>query len=304
MLKNAELLSTEDRQRFLERSDWRAAWLVVSNWAAILGLLAIAGFFPSTITILLVWVLLPGRQLGLSVLMHEAGHGTLFANRPLNRWVGQWLCALPTLNDLPTYATAHLNHHRLAGTPDDPDLPNYRAYPVGDRSFRRKVIRDLTGQTGARLVAGAVKGGLSHFSRQGTVSDPLLLVKQVAVQGALVLVLIAFGIGWTWWLWFVTFMTSYMLVIRLRQIAEHAAVPDANDPDPRMNTRTVTAPFWQRWLLAPHGVNYHLEHHLLPGVPCYHLPAFRARLIESGWLDQVPMFNGYPEVFAHAVHRG
>lgn len=304
MLKQSDLLSAADRERILKRSDWRAWWLVGANWAAIFALLLFAGWYPSILTLLLVWVLLPGRQLGLSVLMHEAGHGTLFASRLLNRWVGQWLCALPTLNDLPSYAAGHVNHHRLAGTPEDPDLANYQAYPVERSSFRRKVMRDLTGQTGAKLVAGAIRGGLSHFSDTATSGDRLLLLKQVLVQAILAAVLIALGIGWTWWLWAATFMTSYMLVIRLRQIAEHAAVPDANDPDPRRNTRTVTAPFWQRWLLAPNGVNYHLEHHLLPGVPCYHLPAFRARLIENGWLDQVPVFNSYAQVFAHAVRRG
>jgi fatty acid desaturase len=300
MLKHSELLNAADR----ERSDWRAWWLVMSNWAAIIALLVLAGLYPSMLTISLLWVVLPGRQLGLSVLMHEAGHGTLFSTRRLNHWVGQWLCALPTLNDLPSYAAAHLNHHRLTGTPQDPDLANYRAYPVDGRSFRRKVIRDLTGQTGAKLVVGAVKGGLSHFSGQAASGDRLLFFKQVLVQATLALILMLLGIGWTWLLWFATFMTSYMLVTRLRQIAEHAAVPDANDPDPRMSTRTVIAPAWQRWLLAPHGVNFHLEHHLLPGVPCYHLPAFRARLVEMGWLDRVPVFSGYPEVLAHAVRRG
>ena len=304
MLKHSELLSAADRERLLKRSNVWAWWLVGSNWLAIMALLLLAGWYPNILTLMLVWVLLPGRQLGLSVLMHEAGHGTLFATRSLNHWVGQWLCALPTLNDLPSYAAGHLNHHRLAGTPEDPDLPNYRAYPVDHRSFRRKVIRDLTGQTGAKLVAGAVKGGLSHFSVEAAPADPWLLLKQVMVQVALAGVLVAMGIGWTWWLWAATFMTSYMLVIRLRQIAEHAAVPDANDPDPRLNTRTVTAPLWQRWLLAPNGVNYHLEHHLLPGVPCYRLQTFRARLIENGWLDQAPIFNSYHQVFAHAVRRG
>ena len=304
MLKHSELLSAADRERLLKRSNVSAWWLVGANWLAIMALLLLAGWYPNILTLMLVWVLLPGRQLGLSVLMHEAGHGTLFATRSLNHWVGQWLCALPTLNDLPSYAAGHLNHHRLAGTPEDPDLPNYRAYPVDHRSFRRKVIRDLTGQTGAKLVAGAVKGGLSHFSVEAAPADPWLLLKQVMVQVALAGVLMALGIGWTWWLWAATFMTSYMLVIRLRQIAEHAAVPDANDPDPRLNTRTVTAPLWQRWLLAPNGVNYHLEHHLLPGVPCYRLQTFRARLIENGWLDQAPIFNSYHQVFAHAVRRG
>jgi fatty acid desaturase len=179
MLKHSELLNAADR----ERSDWRAWWLVMSNWAAIIALLVLSGLYPSMLTISLLWVVLPGRQLGLSVLMHEAGHGTLFSTRRLNHWVGQWLCALPTLNDLPSYAAAHLNHHRLTGTPQDPDLANYRAYPVDRRSFRRKVIRDLTGQTGAKLVVGAVKGGLSHFSGQAASGDRLLLSQASACAG-------------------------------------------------------------------------------------------------------------------------
>ena len=131
-----------------------------------------------------------------------------------------------------------------------------------------------------------------------------LLLKQVGVQAALAAILMLLGIGWTWWLWFASLMTSYMLVARLRQIAEHAAVPDADNPDPRFNTRTVEAPVWQRFLMAPHFVNYHLEHHLLPGVPCYRLPGFRVLLKEKGLLDEVPNFNGYQQVLRHTVQWG
>ncbi|GIR69219.1 MAG: hypothetical protein CM15mP74_04700 [Halieaceae bacterium] len=92
-----------------------------------------------------------------------------------------------------------------------------------------------------------------------------------------------------------------MLVVRLRQVAEHAAVPDANNPDPRFNTRTVDAPAWQRYLMAPSYVNYHLEHHLMPAVPCYRLPAFRALLQDKGLLADVPSFNSYQQVLRHAV---
>ena len=95
-----------------------------------------------------------------------------------------------------------------------------------------------------------------------------------------------------------------MLVARLRQIAEHAAVPDADNPDPRLNTRTVEAPVWQRFLTAPHFVNYHLEHHLLPGVPCHRLPGFRSLLKEKGLLDEVPSFNSYQQVLHHTVQWG
>jgi len=301
MLTINECLSASEREQVLHRSDTWAWWLVLSNWLIIILLLSLAGFYPSPLTFLFVWLVLPGRQLGLSVLMHEAGHRTLFAHRSLNQWVGQWLCALPTLNDLGSYATGHLDHHRLAGTADDPDLPNYRAYPIERRSFLRKVFRDLTGQTGFKLLRGLVRGGLSHFGGNAQSVAGSLFIKQVAVQATLGLFLWLMGIGWTWWLWFGTLMTSYMLVIRLRQIAEHAAVPDALDPDPRMNTRTVDAPAWQRFLMAPNFVNYHLEHHLLPGVPCYRLPGFRALLRRKGLLAELPVFRGYEEVLRHTV---
>jgi hypothetical protein len=54
-----------------------------------------------------------------------------------------------------------------------------------------------------------------------------------------------------------------MVITRIRNIAEHAVVPDANDP--LRNTRTTRANFLERLFIAPYYVNYHLEHHLLAG---------------------------------------
>ena len=115
MIKIKEHLSDEEREQVLRRSNLHAWWQVLSTWSEIALLLALVSAFPNPLTLALVWLVLPGRQLALSVLMHEAGHNTLFTDRRLNQWVGQWLCALPTLNDLNAYATGHLDHHRLAG---------------------------------------------------------------------------------------------------------------------------------------------------------------------------------------------
>ena len=300
MIRPSEILTREERQQLTARSDAQAWWLVVQTWVVILGLLVIAGIFPNPATVLLVFLLLPGRQLSLAVLMHEAGHGTLFKTEALNRWVGQYLCALPTFGDLNSYAAGHLEHHRKAGTNADPDLPNYVAYPVSRESFRRKIIRDLTGRTGVKLLSGIIAGatGVVGGSRR---TGPSLLLQQLAAQGALFATLAVLGVGWTWLLWFGTFLTTYMLVIRLRQIAEHAAVPDLFDVDPRMNTRTVDAPLWQRFLLAPSYVNFHMEHHFMPGVPCYRLPQLRGLLRQKGYLDQTPAFNSYSQVLDAAL---
>jgi fatty acid desaturase len=37
-------------------------------------------------------------------------------------------------------------------------------------------------------------------------------------------------------------------------------------------------------LLFPHHVNYHLEHHLYPAVPHYHLPRLHRLLFDKGAL--------------------
>jgi fatty acid desaturase len=234
------------------------------------------------------------------VMMHDCGHRTLFRSARLNDVVGQWLCALPVMNDQPSYARGHLEHHRKSGSRDDPDLPNYQAYPIARASFRRKVIRDLTGQTGFKLMSYIFRGASGVMSSEKRASS-LPFIKQIAVQLVLFMALFAFGIGWTYLLWAVAYMTVFMLIIRVRQVAEHAAVPDLFDPDTRQNTRTVDAPWWQRIIFVPCGVNFHLEHHFMASVPCYKLRQLREHLHSRDALDGVPEFRGYGELLRHVV---
>jgi fatty acid desaturase len=300
-MKISDYLSREEVAYFTSRSDWQAWRLVLGNWLAIAAIFAVVGVWPNPLTMILAVILLAGRQLGLSVLMHDCGHRSLFRSPRLNDGVGQWLCALPVLTDQPSYARGHLEHHRKAGTHADPDLSNYQAYPVSRESFRRKMVRDLTGQTGIKLVGSILRGASGAISREQRESA-LPFLQQIAVQFALLLVLSLCGIGWTYLLWVIAYLTVFMFIIRVRQVAEHAAVPDLYDPDPRHNTRTVEAPWWQRLLFAPNGVNFHMEHHFMASVPCYRLAKLRAHLRDKQALEGVPQYTGYGQVLRQAVH--
>lgn len=299
-MKIADYLTKDDITRFTAKSDFHAWRLVLGNWLFIAIVFALVAAYPNPLTILLAMVFLAGRQLGLSVLMHEAGHRTLFRTPRLNDVVGQWLCAAPVFSNLPAYAKGHLEHHRKAGTHDDPDLPNYAAYPVSSESFRRKVFRDLTGQTGFKLLSAIARGASGIISTQKRESA-WPFIQELIAQLALFTVLYAFGIGWAYLVWLGAFLTFFMLIIRVRQIAEHAAVPDLYDRDPRKNTRTVDAPWWQKLVFAPNGVNYHMEHHFMASVPCYRLRALREHLRSQHALDNVPVFSGYGQLLKHAV---
>ncbi|MFT4519693.1 MAG: fatty acid desaturase [Halioglobus sp.] len=299
-MKVSDYLTREEVTYFTAKSDWQAGAMVLGNWLLIAAIFTVVAIWPNPLTIVASIVLLAGRQLGLSVLMHDCGHHTLFRTDALNDVVGQWFCAFPVLNDQPSYAKGHLNHHRKAGSTHDPDLPNYQAYPISKDSFRRKVIRDLTGQTGFKLLSFIFRGASGVMSGEKRESAIPFLC-QLAVQLTLFLILAAFGIGWTFLLWIVSYMTVFMLIVRIRQVAEHAAVPDLFDADVRMNTRTIDAPWWERMIFAPFGVNYHMEHHFMASVPCYKLRKLREHLRAKNALEGVPAFTGYGQLLRHAV---
>ncbi|WP_439107913.1 fatty acid desaturase family protein [Congregibacter sp.] len=301
-MKASDYLSREEIQHYTRRSDWIGVWLIVKSWLWIIAIFAVVAVWTNPVTIILAILLLGGRQLGLSILMHEAGHKTLFKTQKLNAVLGQWLGAYPVLGDCDAYGASHREHHRLAGTDQDPDLPNYRKYPIAADSFRRKILRDATGQTGTKLLVGLLSGaGNRIMMRSGEGNNAL---RQGLIANAVLLaVLWLCGAAWLYLLWIAAYLTSYPLVARIRQVAEHGNVTALYEMDPRGNTRTTRANWLERLILCPNNVNYHIEHHLLPSVPLWQLEKLHHTLTARGFYDDYPeaVANGYWSVIKRAV---
>src|SRR3546814_11404161 len=79
--------------------------------------------------------------------MHDAAHGALHPNRKINNFLGQWLTGAAVGSDLIAYRTYHLQHHKFTQQPEDPDLSLSKLFPTTRASLRRKMLRDLTGET-------------------------------------------------------------------------------------------------------------------------------------------------------------
>lgn len=301
-MKISNYLSKNEIQYFTSRSDILAWRTIAITWAGILAVFWMVDTWTNPISILLGIILLAGRQLALAVITHECGHHTLFRRESLNRFAGQWLAANVSLQDMYKYAAGHSHHHRLAGTREDPDLPNYQSYPVSRESFRRKVWRDLSGQTGMRLLRFVLQRATGVFSSD----EAIRRAAWPFAQQVLVNLLFALALGWLFqpWiylLWITSFLTTYMLIVRIRQVAEHAAVPNLYDTDPRNNTRTTIPRWWERLCFAPNFVNYHLEHHFMASVPCYRLRELHELLVSRGAYADTRIFYGYREVLEHAI---
>jgi fatty acid desaturase len=290
----------------------RSVFSITWTWAWILGSFALYCTKPGVLTFAIGWVIISGRHLALAVLMHEAAHRLLFRNKTWNDRIGSWLAAMPIMLNVELYRAVHLQHHRATWTDRDPDLGLARPFPITKRSFLRKVLRDLSGITGYqryRLIA-RVSAGLSPAGKGlGGRSLSSALGRLVSVQrGFLVFnaLILGFAIAagrpeaflLLWWL---PALTGYSLVLRIRSIAEHAMVGDPTDE--LRQTRTTLAPFWLRFLMAPHEVNYHLEHHLFMFVPHYNLPRVHKLLAAAGVLEGAEVARSYREVLRKATSR-
>jgi fatty acid desaturase len=279
-------------------NDWRSWASVAINWVLVLASFALVAAWPNPLTVILALFVIGARQLGFAVMMHEAAHRSLFQNRKVNDFVGNWLCAYPIWSDTHPYRPYHLQHHARTGSPEDPDIGLVKPFPITRASLGRKIWRDLSGQTGRKFARGAWNRSFARWddptSRRAAIG--------VAVTNLVLLALLtAVGHPWLYLLWAGAWLTTNTLVTRIRAIAEHALTPDANDP--LGNTRTTRASVWERLFIAPNRVNYHLEHHLLMTVPHYNLPRMHALLGERGILERACVADGYLDVLRNAASR-
>jgi len=299
-MKISDVLSRDEIAYFSKKSDLRGLGVVVQTWASILILFYVVVVWTNVFTVLALLVLLPGRMLALSIISHDCGHRVLFESNRLNHIFGQYFASNIVFSDLPSYARSHKKHHKLAGTEQDPDLVNYKNYPVSKASFKRKLVRDITGKTGYKLLRFVVTSAF-EYRKKDRRDFAWPFVKELMVQAIFAAFLAVIFSPLIYLLWVGTFLTTYMIVVRLRQLAEHAVVPDLYDLDPRKNTRTVVARWWEKLFVAPNNVNYHLEHHFMASVPCYRLPELHACLKDKGAYDETPICYGYNELFPQLI---
>ncbi|MEM7269077.1 MAG: fatty acid desaturase family protein [Pseudomonadota bacterium] len=298
-------LTSEEIRRHSERSDLWGVWLVAHCWGTVAAALTLFALWPNPLTFLLAVMIIGSRQLGFAILMHEAAHMALFKNRRWNEFAGEWLCGWPILADLGEYRKYHLMHHQHTQTDKDPDLNLSKPFPTTRSSLKRKVIRDITGQTGVKLRAAQI---LAAFRFAGETDDVPQASQTFAqsFQGtvlgrALLANVVVFGVMWMvgdWWWWFafwaLPLLTWYQLVLRIRNIAEHGAVEFSENA--LRNVRTTYAGPLMRLFLAPYYVNYHLEHHLVMHMPAHNLPKLHKLMLEKGHGREMEIGRTYWDV--------
>jgi len=287
------------------RHAWKGIALIAHAWALIIGSIALVAVWPNPLTYLLAVGIIGSRQLGLAILMHDGAHGCLASDEKLNLWLSQWFCAYPVFAETRAYRRYHLKHHAHTQQENDPDLVLSAPFPITRPSYRRKFIRDITGQTAYQQRRAQFFNALGPREwppAQRVRNFWAKLGPQVLVNATLFVYLALAGVWWAYpLLWLVPLFTWHMVITRIRNIAEHAVVADHDDP--LRNTRTTRAYFLERLFVAPYYVNYHLEHHLLFYVPCYNLPRVHRILAQGPHAGRMEVQPGYAAVLRLATAK-
>lgn len=297
-----DYFSPDEWAPLARRSAWKGPALIAHAWLVIAAAAAMAMAFP--ITIPLAVMIIGARQLGLAILMHDASHGALHPNLKVNDWLGEHL----TPGGLVQYRTYHLGHHRFAQQAEDPDLGLSAPFPITPLSLRRKIVRDLTGQTHFKQRWAPLFKRIANRkpgeSALGIVAKFVRSRPRFFIGAAVTIAVTApFGYWWAWpVLWWLPSATWLPLVTRLRNIAEHACIAK-DEPDPLHHARTTRAGLIERMFLAPYYVNYHCEHHMFMHVPCYNLPRVHRLLKAQGVLPRMLTAPSYRDVLRQASSK-
>jgi fatty acid desaturase len=289
------LLPPDLLRTLTELDDVRSALGVLQTLSLTLAAIGAALLASHPLPALLAVVFIGTQQHAMFVLVHEAAHYRLFRNRTLNDAVGRLLGTVTGIS-MCSYRVVHRLHHNDLYGQNDPDIALHGGYPRGRAYLLRKLAGDLSGfnawktfhyffgnpalnaQTGAALrplddTAPALRRA-ARRDRWGVVAFHAGAPAAMFALGggsALAVYMV---------LWLLPIATVVQAILRVRAILEHGAVRDTSSPFTA--ARTNLAGPLARLFLFPHHVNYHIEHHLFPAVPHYHLPRLHQALVAQG----------------------
>jgi fatty acid desaturase len=267
-------LDPDRRARIRELHRLRPEWnLVLLLYPALwLAAAAVALLTPSWPIWLACQVAIGVSVHALATLMHEGIHGTLFRRRRLDRWAG-FVLGVPALFSFTAYKVAHLAHHHHTRTPRDPD----DFFNVSSNRLVRSLV--FYAWLAAGMFAYLLHVPLGALGLASRRERRAILTEYALMAGGIATAFLAGArLGRPDLLLHVWLASLPLAVVfgNVRSWAEHALTRPGH---PLTHTRTVTSNRLVSFLMC--NLNYHLEHHLFPGVPWYNLPRLHALLADE-----------------------
>lgn len=259
---------------------WRTAAALALDWLVIAAAIGVSEYAGNVWVYLVAVALIAGRMHAFGVLVHEAAHFRFLKNRRTSEWIMDTLAAWPIGTTVEGYRQNHLAHHQNVNTENDPDW----VVKLGTTAFTfPQKVQVLTLRLVGYLVAVSSLLDLTHILPRAGKAAPKDKTYRLIRLGFYLAFAALFTVLGIWkgvlLYWLVPYFTAFFLFLYVRSVAEHFGGMDYEEE--LGSTRTVYPYLWERLFFAPHNINYHLEHHMFPGVPFYNLPKLHAALMRD-----------------------
>jgi len=314
-------IETAVLRRLLQRSDWQGLLQAGGHFALWLctAILAYACFAYGYWALLLAALFLHGSVASFfkGTAVHELGHGTVFKTAWPNKF---FLYLFSTISwwDPFDYATSHTFHHRYTLHPQGDRENLLPLSPMTGRTFLLQLLtfnlyspvrrtygkggfintvvytaRGAVGQVGDMTIPSNEWLNALHTDQPAEHRKVVLWSRWLLAFHFSVLLLSVTSGQWVWFL--IISCGSYFANIwsYLVGMTQHCGLKE-NDTDFRKSVRSITInPLWEflYWRM-----NWHTEHHMFAGVPCYNLKALHCavsddmpapRTLRQAWQEMI-----------------
>ena len=270
---------------------------IILNWIIIFGMIWTCIQFPSIWLYIISIIVIGARMHALAILMHDATHFRFLKRKSWNDRITNWFTMYPIFTSIENYRANHLTHHQHLNTDEDPDW----AAKLGTQpyTFPKSKTEFILFSLSYFFFYRGIKDGLGLLVRFGKMAKlkgtnmPAQKTEKIVYYIILFSLITVLGI-WKYYLlfWIVPYLTTLFMFQYIRSVAEHFGELKY---DNLLNaTRSTKVNWLEAFILAPHEVGYHLEHHLYPGVPYYNLPKLHDLLMEQPqFKDEAHLTRGY-----------
>ncbi|MEM9835616.1 MAG: fatty acid desaturase family protein [Bacteroidota bacterium] len=266
----------------------RHALALAFNWLIIVAAIAVCETWFNPLLYFLSVLVIGARMHALAVLTHDATHYRFLKSKKWNDLITNYVTMYWIFSSIENYRANHLKHHAHLNTEGDPDWvvklgKAEFTFPKTKREFLRTIASYLL------LYKGLMDAiwFLQRFRKLGKEKTDSFITKlpKLLFYATLIGCLTIFG-GWKLFLiyWIVPYLSTFFMIQYIRSVAEHFG-DLAYDHDHTSSRCIIPTPL-ERFLIAPHHVGYHLDHHLYPGVPFYNLPKLHAYLMQHEAFSQ------------------
>jgi len=229
-------------------------------------------FYPISI------ILIASRQRALASLFHDAAHGTLFASKFLNIWAGRMFCGWLIFQSFDAYKTSHvkLHHKQIGDVKKDPDyihMKNSGVYTESNKIrflFRYFILPAVGSMSKSyinllindRFIKGFHKQNNNKIDLMGILTFHFF-ASAIFIYTEIIYIIVLF--------WWIPLLIVHPAIGWWIELSEHFPMMEKTNNERIFYSRNRYPSKLEKFILSIHNDNYHLTHHLFPGIPYWNL---------------------------------